>query len=211
MGQGFRLQGNVSGAIRSDAGMSLIDKDRADKAFKAGKKELDSFLRNKGFLKYKTTAYVRLNRLDVMEYIDLQKEHYGSKTVTVNFALIPLCIPHNYLSFDLGDRLGMLICGKDVWWDYADEKIAAVSFGNIIQAIEVYLLPWFEEKASVNALRQELINKKKERENNGGRLSDIQQQWLDSLDRNTDCEDIISKNTEVLKLPRRICELSVRM
>ncbi len=32
------------------------------------------------FYRYKTNAYVRLNNIGLLEYIDLQKERYGSKT-----------------------------------------------------------------------------------------------------------------------------------
>lgn len=203
----FKLQGCVAGAIRSDDDMKLIDRDLAEKAFKTQKKELDVFFKEKGFLKYKSNSYIRLNDINVLEYFDLQKEHYGSKTLTANYALIPLYIPHDFLSFDLGNRLGKLICDKDVWWDYSNETVAAVSFRNIIQAIEDYLLPWFKGKTSVDALKQELVNEKIKRTQYGGKLSVIQQMWLDSLnksDKFSDNEDVISKNMEVLKLPKRL-------
>ena len=203
----FKLQGCVAGAIRSDDDMKLIDRDLAEKAFKTQKKELDAFFKEKGFLKYKSNSYIRLNDINVLEYFDLQKEHYGSKTLTANYALIPLYIPHDFLSFDLGNRLGKLICDKDVWWDYSNETVAAVSFRNIIQAIEKYLLPWFKGKTSVDALKQELVNEKIKRTQYGGKLSVIQQMWLDSLNKSDKFsynEDVISKNIEALKLPKRL-------
>ena len=190
----FELQGCVAGAIRSDDEMKLIDRDLAEKAFKIQKNELDIFFKEKGFLKYKSN-------------FDLQKEHYGSKTLTANYALIPLYIPHDFLSFDLGNRLGKLICDKDVWWDYSNETVAAVSFRNIIQAIEEYLLPWFNGRTSVDALKQELENEKIRRIQYGGKLSVIQQMWFDSLnesDKRGDYDDVISKNMKVLKLPERL-------
>ena len=201
---GFKLQGNVSGAVRSDDEMSSINKEIAEKAFKTHKKELDTFMKENGFLKHKTNSYIRKNKIDVLEYFDLQKEHYGSKTMTANYALIPLYVPHEFLSFDLGNRLGMLICGRDVWWDYSDDNAASVSFGNIIRAAEEFLLPWFEERTSVDLLRQELIKEKNKRENYGGRLSSIQQMWLELLEKDTDRRDIILKNMEVMKLPAKI-------
>lgn len=136
MNRGFKLQGIVSGAIRTDNEMRLIDKELAEKAFKTQKKRLEFFLKEQGFVKYRTNSFIRKNEIDVLEYIDLQKEHNGSKTVTANYALIPLYVPHEFLSFDLGDRLGILISGRDVWWDYSDDIVASVSFDNIIQAIE---------------------------------------------------------------------------
>ena len=204
MNRGFKLQGIVLGAIRTDNEMRLIDKELAEKAFKTQKKRLGFFLKEKGFVKYRTNSFIRKNEIDVLEYIDLQKEHNGSKMVTANYALIPLYVPHEFLSFDLGDRLGILISGRDVWWDYSDDIVASVSFDNIIQAIEDYLLPWFKEKASVSSLKQELIKEERKRQKHGGHLSIIQQMWFESLDQNNDYSDIILKNIEVFKLPAGI-------
>lgn len=59
--------------IRSDEELSLIDKEEADNAFKKYKKEIiDPLLLDNGFCKWKTNAYVRLNKIGVLEYIDLQ-------------------------------------------------------------------------------------------------------------------------------------------
>ena len=142
----FKLRGNVSGAIRSDDEMASVNKDAADKSFKNQKKKLDLFLQQKGFVKYKTNSYARRNNLNVLEYINLQKERYGSKTFTVNYALIPLYVPHSFFSYDLGDRLGKLICNRDVWWDYSTAEMAEVSFQNVMDAIDKFLLPWFDER-----------------------------------------------------------------
>jgi len=52
-----------------------IDKNEADSAFKLYKKQyIDTLLKSRRFQKYKTNAYVRRNQIDVLEYIDLQKE-----------------------------------------------------------------------------------------------------------------------------------------
>lgn len=48
----FKLAGNTSGAIRSDAEMEKINKEEADKAFKVQKELLDHYLSEKGFFKY---------------------------------------------------------------------------------------------------------------------------------------------------------------
>lgn len=194
----FKLQGNVSGAIRSDEDMENVNKDIADSSYKQQKKKLDIFMKERGFVKYKTNAYIRRNEIDVLECISLQKERYGSKTFTVNFALISLYIPHDFLSFDLGDRLGKLICNKDVWWAYSDETVARLSFQNVMQAIDELLLPWFDEKFSKKALKKELLREGKK---NGGQLSDIQQKWLNVIDSDDDFSEIINKNIDILKLP----------
>ena len=200
----FRLRGNVSGAIRSDDEMSSVDKEAADKSFKDKKKKLDLFLKQKGFAKYKTNAYARRNNLNVLELINLQKEQYGSKTFTVNYALIALYVPHSFLSYDLGGRLGRLICDRDVWWDYSNAEIAEISFQNVMDAIDDFLLPWFEERKSKESLKLELLKEEQKRKKYGGRLSDIQQAWLNVIDSEDDYSDIISNNIVTFKLPKEI-------
>lgn len=201
----FEMQGIASGAIRSDEEMKTIDKELADNVFKLQKKKMDFFMQQKGFVKYKSNSYVRRNKLNVLEYINLQKERYGSKTFTVNYALISLYVPHSFLSFDLGDRLGVLICNKDIWWDYSNEQIAETSFQNVMDAIEMYLLPWFEERENKESLKRELLSEKKKREGYGGRLSDNQQKWLDVVDSEDDFTEIVSSNIEIFKLPKKLC------
>jgi len=201
----FELQGIASGAIRSDEEMKTIDKELADNVFKLQKKKMDFFIQQKGFVKYKSNSYVRRNKLNVLEYINLQKERYGSKTFTVNYALISLYVPHSFLSFDLGDRLGVLICNKDIWWDYSNEQIAEMSFHNVMDAIEMYLLPWFEERENKESLKRELLSERKKREGYGGRLSGDQQKWSDVVDSEDDFTEIVSSNIEIFKLPKKLC------
>ena len=88
------LRGNVPSAIRSDRDMCAVDSKAADRAFQTQKKILGAFLKGKGFVRYRTNSFIRRNEMDVPEYFDLQKESHGSKTMTANFALIPLYIPH---------------------------------------------------------------------------------------------------------------------
>lgn len=67
--------------FRSDEEMALIDKKEADSAFKKYKKEImDELLLHNGFRMWKSSAhaYVRLNGIGLLEYINLQKERYGS-------------------------------------------------------------------------------------------------------------------------------------
>ena len=198
----FVLQGNKPGALRSDEEMAVIDKAVADAAFKSRKSKMDSFLQQKGFVKYKTNAYLRRNSIDVLEHIGLQKEAYGSKTFTVNYCLTPLYVPHNVFSYDLGNRLGYLICNRDVWWDYSDEQAAEVSFRNVQDAIDTFLIPWFEDKSTKASLKQELLNKKKRLESIGVRF--YQQDWIDAIENEKDYSEIINKNFDVLKLPKKL-------
>lgn len=204
MSGSFQLEGSRPFAIRSDEEMCSVNGGTADSAFKAQKKLLDRYLAEQGFVKYKTNAYLRRNPLDVLEYINLQKESYGSRTFTVNYALVPLDIPHTFFSYDLGGRLGMLICGRDVWWDYANDAIAAVSFRNVTEAIDRFLLPWFQKHNDRAALRAELMRVQNIRKQHGGRLTDIQQAWLEALDCPADAEAVIRQNTRVFRLPQKL-------
>ena len=200
----FILQGAVSEAIRVDEKMASVNRENADSSFKEQKKKLDLFLQQREFVKYKSNSYARRNTANVLEYINLQKEQYGSKTFTVNYALIALYVPHSFLTYDLGGRLGELICDRDVWWDYSNAEIAEVSFQNVMDAIDDFLLPWFEERKSKESLKKELLKEELKRKKYGGRLSDIQQAWLNVIDSEDDYSDIISSNITTFKLPKKL-------
>ena len=202
----FIIMGNLPVAIRSDEEMTKINKEEADNAFKFHKKILDEYLKKKGFFKYKTNSYIRENGNGVLEYINLQKECYGSKSFTVNCEIISLYVPHKFFCYDLGKRLGCMICDKDIWWDYADESIAKVSFENVTSAIEKFLLPRLEELKDDSKIKEALLKEKHIRESYGGCLSDIQQAWLDVIDDHSGCDEIIRKNVEIFKLPARLVQ-----
>ena len=196
----FKLLGTVTNPIRSDKELKRIIVSTADSAFVSNMKHLDDFMEERHFVKYRTTTYVRRNSVDVLEFVELQQDKYGSKTVTVNYALMPLYVRHPFISFDLGGRLGQLICGKDVWWDYSDDRVAEISFRNIMQAFDEVLLPWFSDHATNNVLKAELNNKKIEYESAGGALSPNQTLWLYALDAKNDYSEIISENIRVHQL-----------
>lgn len=197
----FVFNGAANHAIRLDEELKNIDKIAADKAFKMQKKRLDVFMQANGFVKYKGTAYVRKNAIDVLEYVNLQKEAYGSKTFTVNYALIPLYVPHDFLSFDLGGRLAMLIIDRDIWWDFANEKAAEISFSNVMEAISEYLFPWFQYNSNKENLVKSLLEEKKRNERYGVRLTNIQQKWLDILMGDGYDAEVIEENMRMFKLP----------
>lgn len=199
----FELKGTWDGALRSEEELELIDKEKAEEAFKMQKRKLDDFLCKKDFAKYKTGSYLRRNKLDVLEYIGLQKDHYGSKTFTVNYALIPLYTPHDFFYYDLTDRLGELIRNRDTWWDYADQKIAEISFQNVMDAIDIFLMPWFKEMESGESLKEELLRKNKIRESYGGDAEHYCY-WLDALDSKEDFTEIINQNIRKFKLPKKL-------
>ncbi len=200
----FVFNGAANHAIRLDEELKNIDKIAADKAFKMQKKRLDAFMQANGFVKYKGTAYVRKNAIDVLEYVNLQKEAYGSKTFTVNYALIPLYVPHDFLSFDLGGRLAMLIIDRDIWWDFANEKAAEISFSNVMEAISEYLFPWFQYNSNKENLVKSLLEEKKRNERYGVRLTNKQQKWLDILMGDGYDAGVIEENMRVFKLPEKL-------
>jgi hypothetical protein len=116
------------------------------------------FSNRKVFLKYKTNAYVRRNQVDVLEYIDLQKKKNGSRTFTVNYGLTALYIQRKFFNWDYNQRLGMLICKKDIWWDFANDTIAKVSFENVAKAIEEFVIPWFDARSNDDSIKNMLLD-----------------------------------------------------
>ncbi len=62
-----------------------------------------------------------------------------------------------------------MITGRnDVWWDFADEKAAEMSFSNVMDAISQYLFPWFQKNSDKDILSTTLLKEKKKRELYGG-------------------------------------------
>ena len=189
--------------IRLDDEMALIDKVEADNAFKKYKKEIiDKLLSNNGFYKWKSSAYVRLNGIGLLEYIDLQKERYGSKTFCVNFSIMPLYCKEPYIVTGLGYRLGTYICGKDVWWDYGSESIAKESFENVSEAITQFIFPWFLELSTEEKYKKRLI------EDGVKKFAGYHvSQWLEALTVE-DKEHLMQESIERLKLPKKLLKIS---
>ncbi len=139
--------------------LDKINIQEADEAFKKCKKELlDVFMKDNNFIKYKTNAYIRLNNIGLIEYINLQKEAHGSRTFTLNVCVLPIYVPHDIFTIGFGDRIGILINGKDFWWDYKDLITSEKSFENIIQALELVIFPWFEQYNSEDKYQNDLFN-----------------------------------------------------
>ncbi len=198
----FTFIGN-RGAIRLDEEMALIDKTEADNAFKKCKKEIvDELLLHNGFCKWKTNAYVRLNGIDLLEFIDLQKEQHGSKTFCVNFAVMPLYCGESFMCIGLGSRLGSYITGgrEDVWWDYGCERIAEKSFQNVAEAITQFVFPWFQELASEEAYRKRLIKDKSKKF-----AGYPAEKWLAAMQIENK-EQLIQDAIEQLKLPKKLVD-----
>ncbi|MCR4623252.1 MAG: hypothetical protein K5780_01150 [Alphaproteobacteria bacterium] len=72
----FTLQGNRI-HLRTEREMLSIDKKAADKAFrKYNQAILWKKLQSYGFKKWKTNSFVRLNPINLLEFINTQKEAY---------------------------------------------------------------------------------------------------------------------------------------
>lgn len=147
------------------------------------------------FYRYKTNAYVRLNSIGLLEYIDFQKERYGSKTFCVNFAVMPLYCERKYVDTSFGSRLGTYISGKDVWWDYASEEIAKVSFSNVVSAIDTYVLPWFDEVFNESGYRDKLLKIHNKQ---------LAEEWINAIVDIKDKETLIKRSIEELGLPKKV-------
>lgn len=182
--------------IRTEEELLCVDKEEADLAFKRYKKEIvDDLLLNNGFYKYKINAYVRLNSIGLLEYIDLQKERYGSKTFCVNFAVMPLYCESKYIVISFGNRLGTYISEKDVWWDYASENIAKKSFVNVSTAIEKYVFPWFKQVSTEEGYKAELLNMHNKK---------LAKEWIDAMENIENKDRLIQQSMIELKLPKKM-------
>ena len=195
----FVLQGNRP-CLRSDDEMLAVDRTAADAAFRTYSKEiLWGFLKEQGFRKWNTNSFVRRNQIDLLEYLDLQKERHGSKTMTVNYALMPLYVPTDYMILGFGGRLGMLIAGNDIWWDYANAEIAGRSFQNMTDAIGQFVLPWFRYFDDETAYTKQL--QKDTRQSFCGYDSKA---WLAAAGIRNDREQIIAETVKRLRLPQQL-------
>ena len=200
----FTFVGNRS-YIRVPEELALIDKKEADDAFKKCKEEImDKLLFDNGFCKWKTNSYARLNGIGVLEYIDLQKEQYGSKTFCVNFAVMPLYCGETFMCLGLGHRLGHYITGReDIWWDFGCESIAAKSFQNVADAITQYVFPWFQELSSEEAYRKRLTKDKTKK----FPLYPAEE-WL-AASQIEDKEQLIQDGIRQLKLPKKMMDRKI--
>lgn len=186
--------------IRLDEEMAQVNREEADQAFMKYKKEMiDPLLLEEGFSKWKSSAYVRRNKIGLLEFINLQKERYGSKTFCVNFAAMPLYCGYTYPILSLGHRLGTYISGTDIWWDYGGERAAEQSFQNVAEAIAKFVFPWFLALSTEEGYRKMLAEFM---ENH----PEIAQKWLEALEIE-EKEPLIQSSIRQLKLPKKLLKL----
>lgn len=185
--------------LRTDDALQALDKKLADQAYKQARREkLDPVLRSHGFKRYKTQDYIRQSRLGILELISLHREAYGSRTFTVDVALIPLWLAQDgILRMGFGDRITKLLgADEQLWWDYADLEIASISFQNVAEAIEVGALPWFNAFGDEATLRDHLLAVQDQPFLGYDAIA-----WLEGLENRAARHTIIHQNIDELKLP----------
>lgn len=196
---GFTLKGNMD-AVRDTDG---INKKAANKAFTRYNNEiLGELLVPLGFAKAGTNTWFRINSIGLLEYIDLQKEAHGSKTFTVNIALIPMYAQHDFICIGFGNRIGKLFCDRDVWWSFGNNDEAQTSFQNIAEAIALFVIPWFDTYKSEKAYREKLVE-------------DIEsdtvptypaKKWLEALDSGARDKHIVCENAFAWNVPKELVD-----
>ena len=112
---------------------------------------------------------------------------------------MPLYVPAKHMIIGFGDRLGYFIAGKDIWWDYADDETADLSFQNVLQAVDRFVMPWFEKYDDENAYRKQL--KKDSKISFCGYDAGL---WLEAIDGRSHQKQVIYENIQRLKLPKSL-------
>lgn len=194
----FKLKGTRK-YFRSDLEMQRLDREAADEAYKEKKKILDDYMISKGFFKHKTNTYIRLNKINVLESINLQKERYGSRTFTVNILLMPMYLPQDSVPFG-GERISYFIGSPDVWWDFGDCKAAETSFRNIVEAVDRFVMPWFEKTSDPECLK----NMVQEHKVPGQFTRNDYIKWNEVFDSYMELDNVVAENVERMKLPKAV-------
>lgn len=194
----FKLKGTRK-YFRSDLEMQRLDREAADEAYKEKKKILDDYMISKGFFKHKTNTYIRLNKINVLESVNLQKERYGSRTFTVNILLMPMYLPQDSVPFG-GERISYFIGSPDVWWDFGDCKAAETSFRNIVEAVDRFVMPWFEKTSDPECLKSMV----QEHKVPGQFTNNDYIKWNEIFDSYNDLDDVVLENISRLKLPKAL-------
>ena len=194
----FKLKGTRK-YFRSDLEMQHLDREAADEAYKEKKKILDDYMISKGFFKHKTNTYIRLNKINVLESINLQKERYGSRTFTVNILLMPMYLPQDSVPFG-GERISYFIGSPDVWWDFGDCKAAETSFRNIVEAVDRFVMPWFEKTSDPECLKSMVQDHKVP----GQFTRNDYIKWNEVFDSYMELDNVVAENVVRMKLPKAV-------
>ena len=174
-----------------------IDKEEANSAFKKYKKEiLDVFFAENGFYKHKTTAYVRLSEVGVLQNVNLQKSQFDGGLFYVNYEVVPLYRPVKGRGFMTG--LDSRLDKYDQDWRYDDYEIAQITFEDLREALQTCMLPWFDEFCDEENYREMLL---KDQGKNWCRG------WLEALERSEEeRKATMLENIEKFKLPKKLAQ-----
>ncbi len=177
------------------------DKQEANDAFKKYKKEiLDVFFAENGFFKYKTTAYVRLSKSGLLQNVNLQKSQFDYYLFYVNYAVLPLYLPMNYLEDGLDHRLCNHVRSYAGDWYYQNYEVAKITFEDLREAVKICLLPWFEKSCDGENFRQMLMEDK---DNKWPGYPN--ERWRKALERSEEeRRAVILENIEKFKLPKKL-------
>lgn len=131
-------------------------KNTADANYKEQYRRLREFLKEESFTPQGASSFIRINQLDVIESIYIQKDMYGRKFFTVSVSIQPLCNPSTSC-FGHGQRLPSFFLSEgDPWYDYLAPKACEHSFNEVMAQLRQYVLPWFASLHSADKLQEYL-------------------------------------------------------
>ncbi len=76
---------------------------------------------------------------------------FNRESFTINVFVQPLYVPRNYLSFTIGNRVGLLNKGRDIWWDYEEAQERKI-MEEVLSLILSDGIPFLEKHKSLKEL-----------------------------------------------------------
>lgn len=92
-----------------------------------------------------------LVREGILQFANVQAAAFGPPRFCVNYAVLPLFRPHDFVSLSLGDRLRDAR-GEDAWWPADAPGVAATSMQVAARLLLQQAGPWFESTRTVAGL-----------------------------------------------------------
>lgn len=101
-------------------------------------------------LSYNTKGHLlfQLEHIDLLRGFCFESSTFSSNTFTIYVFIQPLYIPKTYISFGFGDRLGSVSKGRDIWWEYSEEKEEEI-MQEILGMIQHHGLPYLERAGTI--------------------------------------------------------------
>lgn len=107
-------------------------------------------LRLHGFRR-KTSRIIARIQDDILQFVDLQLEAYGSKGFCVNYASLSLFCPRDYLILQPGARLKRENCAE-AWLPAKSHDEADASMAIVVNMARTQAVPFFDATKSVGGL-----------------------------------------------------------